>query len=64
MAEAVARAIGRPHHLMVEAGTGVGKSFAFRLFWPPPLPRISASFSRKPSWATGEPCSMKRATDL
>jgi ATP-dependent DNA helicase DinG len=29
MAEAVARAIARPHHLMVEAGTGVGKSFAY-----------------------------------
>jgi ATP-dependent DNA helicase DinG len=29
MAEAVARAISEPHHLMVEAGTGVGKSFAY-----------------------------------
>jgi ATP-dependent DNA helicase DinG len=29
MAEAVARAIAAPHHLMVEAGTGVGKSFAY-----------------------------------
>ena len=29
MAEAVARAIERPGHLMVEAGTGVGKSFAY-----------------------------------
>jgi ATP-dependent DNA helicase DinG len=29
MAEAVARAIAEPHHLMVEAGTGVGKSFAY-----------------------------------
>jgi ATP-dependent DNA helicase DinG len=29
MAEAVARAIGRGEHLMVEAGTGVGKSFAY-----------------------------------
>ena len=29
MANAVARAIARPHHLMVEAGTGVGKSFAY-----------------------------------
>src|SRR3954465_3781438 len=28
MAEAVARAIETPGHLMVEAGTGVGKSFA------------------------------------
>ena len=29
MAEAVARAIERPGHLVVEAGTGVGKSFAY-----------------------------------
>jgi ATP-dependent DNA helicase DinG len=29
MAEAVARAIDGNHHLMVEAGTGVGKSFAY-----------------------------------
>src|SRR5262249_31247618 len=29
MAEAVAEAIAGPHHLMVEAGTGVGKSFAY-----------------------------------
>lgn len=29
MATAVARAIEGPHHLMVEAGTGVGKSFAY-----------------------------------
>jgi ATP-dependent DNA helicase DinG len=29
MAEAVARAIARKHHLVAEAGTGVGKSFAY-----------------------------------
>jgi len=29
MAEAVARAVDQKHHLMVEAGTGVGKSFAY-----------------------------------
>lgn len=29
MADAVAEALGTPHHLMVEAGTGVGKSFAY-----------------------------------
>jgi ATP-dependent DNA helicase DinG len=29
MADAVAAAIAGPHHLMVEAGTGVGKSFAY-----------------------------------
>src|SRR6516225_4515489 len=29
MAETVAEAIAEPHHLIVEAGTGVGKSFAY-----------------------------------
>jgi ATP-dependent DNA helicase DinG len=29
MAEAVASALAKPNHLMVEAGTGVGKSFAY-----------------------------------
>ena len=29
MAEAVDRAIREKHHLVVEAGTGVGKSFAY-----------------------------------
>src|SRR5438105_5768717 len=29
MAQAVADAIAGPHHLMVEAGTGVGKSFSY-----------------------------------
>src|SRR5436853_618575 len=29
MAKAVAEAIDEPHHLMAEAGTGVGKSFAY-----------------------------------
>ena len=29
MAEAVAEAIAKKHHLLVEAGTGVGKSFAY-----------------------------------
>ena len=29
MAEAVGRAIGESEHLVVEAGTGVGKSFAY-----------------------------------
>jgi ATP-dependent DNA helicase DinG len=29
MAEAVAKAFGAPEHLLVEAGTGVGKSFAY-----------------------------------
>src|SRR5271155_5407410 len=31
MANAVAGALAAPHHLMVEAGTGVGKSFAYLL---------------------------------
>ena len=29
MADAVAQAIASRHHLLVEAGTGVGKSFAY-----------------------------------
>ena len=29
MAESVSRAIEKKHHLMVEAGTGVGKSYAY-----------------------------------
>src|SRR5687767_3487556 len=29
MAEAIAAALGGPYHLMAEAGTGVGKSFAY-----------------------------------
>ena len=31
MAEAVARSLGEGHHLLAEAGTGVGKSFAYLL---------------------------------
>src|SRR5947209_213181 len=41
MAEAVAAAIDEPHHLMVEAGTGVGKSFAYL------VPAVLASVARK-----------------
>src|SRR3954453_1986225 len=41
MAEAVARAIETPGHLMVEAGTGVGKSFAYL------VPAILAAAERK-----------------
>src|SRR6516162_9798078 len=40
MAEAVADAIAGRHHLMVEAGTGVGKSFAYL------VPAILASAAR------------------
>jgi ATP-dependent DNA helicase DinG len=41
MADAVARAIADRHHLMVEAGTGVGKSFAYL------VPAILAAASTK-----------------
>src|SRR5215213_5173458 len=41
MAEAVADAIAGPHHLMVEAGTGVGKSFAYL------VPAIQAALADK-----------------
>lgn len=41
MAEAVADAIAGPHHLMVEAGTGVGKSFAYL------VPAIQAALATK-----------------
>ncbi|HWL94695.1 MAG TPA: DEAD/DEAH box helicase, partial [Phycisphaerae bacterium] len=37
MAQAVADALSQRHHLMVEAGTGVGKSFAYLL---PAIDRI------------------------
>jgi ATP-dependent DNA helicase DinG len=41
MAEAVAEAIADRHHLMVEAGTGVGKSFAYL------VPALQAAAGRK-----------------
>ncbi|WP_020468970.1 ATP-dependent DNA helicase [Zavarzinella formosa] len=41
MAKAVAEAIDKEHHLMVEAGTGVGKSFAYL------VPAIQAVLSKK-----------------
>ena len=41
MAQAVARAIERPGHLVVEAGTGVGKSFAYL------VPAIQAAIEKK-----------------
>jgi ATP-dependent DNA helicase DinG len=41
MADAVARAIDRPGHLIVEAGTGVGKSFAYL------VPSIIAAVEQK-----------------
>jgi ATP-dependent DNA helicase DinG len=41
MAQAVARAIERPGHLVVEAGTGVGKSFAYL------VPAIQATADKK-----------------
>src|SRR5262245_7285355 len=41
MAKAVADAIASPHHLMVEAGTGIGKSFAYL------VPAIQAALAEK-----------------
>src|SRR5439155_785932 len=41
MAEAVAEAIAEPHHLIVEAGTGVGKSFAYL------VPAIQAAVAKE-----------------
>ncbi len=41
MARGVARAIERPGHLVVEAGTGVGKSFAYL------VPAIQAAIENK-----------------
>lgn len=41
MAQAVAQAIEAPHHLIVEAGTGVGKSFAYL------VPAILAAVEQK-----------------
>ncbi len=41
MAQAVADAIDGPHHLMVEAGTGVGKSFAYL------VPAVLAALANK-----------------
>ncbi len=43
MAQAVARALDEPCHLVVEAGTGVGKSFAYLV---PTLQRIASSNQR------------------
>ena len=43
MAEAVDRAIRERHHLVVEAGTGVGKSFAYL------VPAILAAAGEKTS---------------
>jgi ATP-dependent DNA helicase DinG len=49
MAEAVARAIRDRHHLVVEAGTGVGKSFAYL------VPAILAAAETKKN-RSGAPC--------
>ncbi|QDU54961.1 ATP-dependent DNA helicase [Aeoliella mucimassa] len=43
MAEAVAKAIAGKHHLVVEAGTGVGKSFAYL------VPAILAATAERPA---------------
>src|SRR5438270_3542930 len=44
MADAVAEAIAGRHHLMVEAGTGVGKSFAYLV--PSILSAVAAKENR------------------
>ena len=46
MAEAVAAAIAKRHHLVVEAGTGVGKSFAYL------VPAILAAAGRQAATKT------------
>jgi len=43
MIEAVAAAFDKPHHLLVEAGTGVGKSFAYLL---PAIERVQSTKQR------------------
>jgi ATP-dependent DNA helicase DinG len=48
MAEAVARAIARKHHLVAEAGTGVGKSFSYL------VPAILAVTEREAERRDGE----------
>src|SRR5438132_7048772 len=48
MAEAVTRAIAAKHHLVAEAGTGVGKSFAYL------VPAILAATKRE-AVAAGDP---------
>ena len=52
MAEAIARAMSKPGHLMVEAGTGVGKSFGYlipALLFALRTTRKRSSFPRTPS---------------
>src|SRR3974377_223428 len=44
MADAVADAIQRQHHLVVEAGTGVGKSFAYL------VPALLATAEKTKEW--------------
>ena len=56
MAEAVARAIAERKHLLVEAGTGVGKSFAYL------VPAILAT-AEKPAPKPASKSAIKRETD-
>jgi ATP-dependent DNA helicase DinG len=52
MADAVARAIGEKKHLVVEAGTGVGKSFAYLV--PAILAATELQAERGPTNASGD----------
>ena len=51
MAEAVARALGEKHHLIAEAGTGVGKSFAYLV---PAILAVTAAQEEKEETNPGE----------
>jgi ATP-dependent DNA helicase DinG len=57
MAAAVADAIKNNHHLVVEAGTGVGKSFGYLV---PAILSLEASQSNKPSSEGGSPPPKRR----
>ncbi|MEX2093403.1 MAG: helicase, partial [Pirellulales bacterium] len=52
MADAVARAIGEKKHLVVEAGTGVGKSFAYLV--PAILAATELQAERGPTGGNGD----------
>ena len=52
MAEAVDRAVEQSHHLIVEAGTGVGKSFAYLV---PAILTAASSGGSRPSDDGSEP---------
>ncbi|HEX2971725.1 MAG TPA: hypothetical protein VHP11_05300, partial [Tepidisphaeraceae bacterium] len=60
MASAVADALAQGRHLLVEAGTGVGKSFAYLLpvVWPP-----ARSISRRSCTSCRGSCRPQRRRD-